>query len=177
MTAIIYAPEKGSVAKVASVINKILGSDSICISIKNFKIKDIESYDKIIFGISTIGRNSWNSDYTDNDWDVFFDKLKDINWEGKTVAVFGLGDQVNYPNNFVDAIGWLYDKLKSLNVNIVGFVENTGYDFIESEALRENKFVGLPIDEDNEPEKSEDRIKKWLKSFVQPLKTLQILEV
>ena len=37
-----------------------------------------------------------------------------------------------------------------------------GYEFEESEAIFDGKFIGLPIDEDFEPELTDERVAKWL---------------
>ena len=40
-----------------------------------------------------------------------------------------------------------------------------GYKFDESEAVRDGKFVGLPLDADNESEKTEPRISAWIEQI------------
>ncbi len=160
---IFYGPEKGSVGKVANQIVDILGNDNTdLVLVKDCNPQILNQYDKIILGISTIGTSNWDSEHTDTDWDVFFTHLPEIKWDNKYVAIYGLGDHINYPEHFVDAIGWLYEKLKPLNANIVGFCSSEDYTFNESEALIDGKFAGLPLDEDNESEKTEDRLKHWI---------------
>ncbi|GAF03037.1 flavodoxin [Saccharicrinis fermentans] len=161
-TGIFYGPEKGSVAKVANMIADELGKDTTdIIPIKNCNPTAFKDYHKLIFGISTLGRTNWDSEHKDDDWDQFFTQLKNVNWDSKQVAIYGLGDQINYPDHFVDAIGWLYERLKALNVDIVGAVDDQGYHYNESEALIKGQFMGLPLDEDNESEKSPSRIEQW----------------
>ncbi len=160
---IFYGPEKGSVGKVAELIANIFGENNAdLILVKDCDAKTVNQYDKIIFGISTIGTSNWDSEHTDTDWDVFFTHLPEIEWKNKTVAIYGLGDHINYPEHFVDAIGWLYEKLKPLKANIVGFCDTERYDFNESEAIVNGKFVGLPLDEDYESEKTEERLTQWI---------------
>lgn len=167
-TGIFYGPAKGNVAKVASIIAQQLGEDSTDLAtIKDCDASVLNGYEKLIFGISTLGRNNWDSEHEDDDWDVFFTHLKEVNWKNKRVAIYGLGDQINYPDHFVDAIGWLYQRLKDLNVDVYGQVTDEGYQYNDSEGLMEGEFVGLPLDEDNEPEKSPERIKNWLNELKQ----------
>jgi len=167
-TGIFYGPEKGSVSKVAKIIATELGEgNSELMPIKEASPAEIEKFEHIIFGISTLGRTNWDSDHDDNDWDQFFTQLSKINWEGKKVAIFGLGDHINYPDHFVDAIGWLKEKLKPYNVEIVGKCEAEEYQFNDSEALEGLFFAGLPIDEDNEAEKTLARVRNWLKKLSQ----------
>jgi flavodoxin I len=89
-------------------------------------------------------------------------KLEEANLSGKRIAIFGLGDQVNYPASFVDAIGILYDIVIAKGATVVGFMDPTGFDFTESKALRDGRFVGLALDEDNQASKSDARIGAWL---------------
>jgi len=163
---IFYGPEKGSVAKVATIISQELNEESTdLIPIKNCDPSTLNGYDKLIFGISTLGRTNWDSDHEDDDWDVFFTHLKKVDWKDKQIAIYGLGDQINYPDHFVDAIGWLYGRLKELNVDVVGPVSDTGYQFNESEAFIDGQFMGLPLDEDNESELTLGRVQNWLKKL------------
>ncbi len=160
-TGIFFGPEKGSVGKVAQIIADELKNADLA-PIKKCEVTALEKYDKLIFGISTLGRTNWDSEHEDDDWDVFFTQLSKVDWSNKKVAIYGLGDQINYPDHFVDAIGWLYEKLKDLKVTVVGLVDNEGYQFNDSEGLLNGKFAGLPLDEDNEPELTLPRVKKWL---------------
>ncbi len=162
-TGIFYGPEKGNVGKIAHLIADKLGADKCdLVLIKNSNGKIINPYDNLIFGISTLGRANWDSEHTDDDWDVFFTHLKEADWSGKQVAIYGLGDHINYADHFVDAIGWLYEKLLKLNVKVVGFCKTDDYDFTDSDGIEDGEFVGLPLDEDYETEKSEERLDKWL---------------
>jgi flavodoxin len=42
-----------------------------------------------------------------------------------------------------------------------------GYEFDESKAVVDGKFVGLVLDDYNEPNKTDDRIKAWV-AHIQP---------
>ena len=163
---IFYGPEKGSVNKIASLIAQELGENAAeLIPVKNCDASTLSQYNKLIFGISTIGRTTWDAEHTDDDWDQFFPILEKVDWVNKKVAIYGLGDQINYADHFVDAIFWLYEKLKTLNAEVVGYFGSEGYQFNESEAFIDGKFLGLPLDEDNEPEKSPERIQQWLEQL------------
>lgn len=163
---IFFGPTQGSVAKIASLITNELGSENTeLIPVKAAKVSDINRFSKIILGISTIGRATWDSEHSDTDWDQFMTHLDECDWKNKTVAIFGLGDQITYADNFVDAIGWLYEKLEQQNPSIIGATSTEGYRFSESKAIKNNQFVGLPLDEDNEPELSLPRVKNWISNL------------
>jgi flavodoxin I len=91
----------------------------------------------------------------------------DFMFAGKKVAYFGMGDQVGYSDNFQDAMGILEEKITSLGGQTVGLWPNQGYEFDESKALKGDRFVGLALDEDNQPEMSDDRIKTWVAQLKQ----------
>lgn len=163
---IFFGPEKGSVEKVARIVAKAFGGDNVdVISVNTAKPADFDKYSKIIFGLSTIGRNNWDNEAKGNDWDVFATQLKEIDFAGKSVAIFGLGDQLTYPENFVDAIGWLSERLEKLGVHPEGACSTDGYNFESSAALHNGMFIGLPIDEDNEPDLTDNRVQYWVKSL------------
>lgn len=81
--------------------------------------------------------------------------------EGKTVAIFGCGDSATYSTSFCDAIGLIYNELQHTGCQFAGETEVDGYSFEHSGAEINGKFAGLPIDEINEPEKTEERVKAW----------------
>lgn len=161
-----FGPEKGSVHRVAEKIAAVIGEEKVeLVSVNDASAADLEQYDQIIFGISTVGKETWDSDYSNTDWSKFFPEVSKANYDGKVVAIYGLGDHVTYPDHFVNAIGRLAKELKTKNANIVGSVDPEGYEFEDSEALIDGRFIGLPIDEDFEPEQTDERIANWLKSI------------
>ena len=56
----------------------------------------------------------------------------------------------------------LEEKISGLGGTTVGYWPTEGYDHTESKAERNGKFVGLALDEDNQPELTDDRIKAWV---------------
>jgi flavodoxin I len=44
----------------------------------------------------------------------------------------------------------------------VGAVDTDGYSFDDSEAVVDGKFVGLPLDDVNEDDKTDTRIEAWI---------------
>jgi len=97
-----------------------------------------------------------------SDWDAYFSELDNIDFSGKKVAYFGTGDQVTYSDNFLDAVGILEEKISELGGATAGYWSTDGYDFSESRAVQNRKFVGLAIDEDNQPELTEKRVQSWV---------------
>jgi flavodoxin I len=88
--------------------------------------------------------------------------LEDLDLKGKKFAVFGLGDQLKYGENFVDGIGIMAETLEHCNGTIVGFTSTEGYTFESSYAQRDNQFAGLAIDMENQSGKNKERISNWV---------------
>ncbi|NJO89578.1 MAG: flavodoxin [Chloroflexia bacterium] len=165
--ALLYAPAKGRTEKVAKMICEKIGNEKFDLILINEQTEPdlLKNYKKIIFGISTVGRDSWDAKYTKIGWDLFLPKLYEYDFSKKTVAIFGLGDHLLYANNFVDAMGALGKVVEKNGANLVGKCSQEGYTFSESEALVDDTFLGLPIDEDNEEELTDERLTNWLKTI------------
>ena len=127
-------------------------------NIANTPITTITNYRYIILGIPT-----WDYGELQEDWENIWQTLDQLNLQNTTIALYGLGDQIGYPDWFLDAMGYLYHKVLSLGAQVVGFWPNEGYDFNESQALTDDKryFVGLALDDENEFDKTDERITQW----------------
>lgn len=161
-----FGPLKGSVHRVAEKVKAAFGEQEVeLVAVNEASAADLEKYNLIIFGISTVGKETWDSNYSNTDWSKFFPNISKVDFSGKTVAIFGLGDHVTYSSYFVNAIGILAKELMKKGATIVGQVDPSGYEFDESEAIIDGKFIGLPIDEDFEPELTDERVANWVKSI------------
>ena len=161
-----FGPLKGSVHRVAEKVKAALGEQNVeMISVNDASDSDLEKYDKIIFGISTVGKETWDSDFSNTDWSKFFPNISKVDYSGKTVAIFGLGDHITYSGHFVNAIGVLAQVLLKNGASIVGKVDPASYEFDDSEAIIDGMFIGLPIDEDFQPELTDERISNWVVSI------------
>lgn len=154
-TAIFYATSTGNTEHVAELISKNLG-DIDSFDISNEGIDKINEYDKIILGVST-----WGEGELQDDWDDLWADFCDLDLSSKTVALFGLGDQDNYGDEFVNALGELYGQVKKSGANIIGFTSVDGYEHEESAAQIDDEFVGLVIDEDNQDDLTQERVEAW----------------
>ncbi len=158
-----YGPKGGSTENVAKKMAEKIGTEKVdMLPVKNSKADDLKKYKNIIFGVSTIGKETWDGYSTASDWDKFRPELEKMDFGDKKVAMFSLGDHVTYPKHFVDALGQLAEILLPQNANIIGYVDTDEYEFEESTGIYAGKFIGLPIDEDFEPELTDERIQKWL---------------
>lgn len=163
-TAIFFGPVDGAVHRVARKLQDAIGGDKVVlIPVKDSSAEDISKYDKIIFGISTVGKETWHSVYNNVDWAKFMPEIGKATYEGKTIAIYGLGDHITYAATFVNHIGLLGRELIKNGATLVGQVPVDGYEFDDSEAVANGHFMGLPVDEDFEPELTDQRVKNWVK--------------
>jgi len=161
-----FGPVKGSVNRVAEKVKVALGEQNVeMVPVNDASISDLEKFDKIIFGISTVGKETWDSNYSNSDWSKFFPNISKVDYSGKTVAIFGLGDHITYSGYFVNAMGVLAKDLLKNGATIIGKVDPSSYEFDESEAIFDGMFIGLPIDEDFEPELTDERVSNWVNAL------------
>jgi flavodoxin II len=115
-------------------------------------------YDRLIMGIPT-----WDYGELQEDWEEVWSDIDELALEGKKIALFGLGDQIGYPEWFLDAMGYLYHKLLKRGAQIVGFWPVDGFEFEASKALTDDNkhFVGLALDDENQFELTDQRIQLW----------------
>ncbi len=170
--ALLYSPKGGSVEHVSTVFKEICKEELSVLPIADFDVKKMNDYQSIILGCSTVGADSWGGASQTNDWEAFFHTIEseNVSIKDKVFAIYGLGNQVMYPDHFVDAIIELKQQLEKQGAKVIGECSPEGYeDFSESRSFIDGKFVGLPIDEDNEPELTEERVKNWLDSIYKSL--------
>jgi flavodoxin I len=164
---IFYGPERGSVEKVAKKLADKLGHHHVDLHpVDHATAAQVSQYENIIFGISTVGRETWDADYDRDDWDRFMPELDKIDYKDRIIAMYGLGDHIRYSQNFVDALGTLGRKFRQHKATLVGMVQVADYQFEDSEAVENGKFFGLPLDEDNEAEKTDERLDSWIAQIV-----------
>lgn len=154
-----YGTQTGNTQTVAELIQQEFGGDSVVelYDISGADADDFEQYECLMIGCPT-----WNIGELQSDWEGFYDELNEIEFTGKKVAYFGAGDQVGYADNFQDAMGILEEKISSLGGTTVGYWSTDGYEYNESKAVKNGKFVGLAIDEDNQSDLTNTRIKSWV---------------
>jgi flavodoxin II len=138
-------------------------------NIKDTALSKTAAFDILIFGIST-----WDFGELQEDWEATWQDITGLNLTNKTVAIFGLGDQLGYAEWFQDAVGMLHDELLVSGCDFVGYWPNLGYDFIASKALTEDKsfFVGLSLDDENQYDLTDERIDKWCEQILTEIDSL-----
>lgn len=152
--AIVYGSSTGATEAVAEKIQAALG-DATLFNADGVNIEDLKAYDFLIFGASTTGVGDLQ-----DDWEILLPKIEKLDFSGKKVAIFGLGDSASFSTSFAGGMYVMYKALKG-KVEIVGSVSTDGYTFDESDAVVNGRFVGLALDEDNEYNETDKRTTAW----------------
>ena len=166
-TAIIYSFNSNKTAKAGEKIVETIGKSLKLDVINAEEITEEKflSYDQLILGVPT-----WFDGELPNYWDEFVPALEDMDLKGKKIAVYGLADQVGYPENFADGVGIMVRLLQSRGAEIVGQTAIEKYEFESSHAIENNQFLGLVLDQENQARLSKGRIDKWVEELKKVLK-------
>jgi flavodoxin I len=156
---IIFGSDGGATKGVASKISKKCQGRAV--DIKEATPDDFENCHLLILGSPTYGDGTLQTDWEEN-----IEKLRNANLKGKKVALFGTGDQQTYPFSFLNAMGILYDEVSDLGAQVIGFTDTAGFDYLESTAERDGKFVGLALDLDTQSGMTEKRVTAWLSQLL-----------
>jgi flavodoxin I len=157
---LIYSTTTGNTETVAGYVAAEIGAEMA--DIADCSPDDLLAFDGLICGAPTWHTGA-DTERSGTAWDDFlYGDLASMDMSGKKVAVFGLGDQAGYGDNFCDAMDELTACFKKQGAEIVGSWSVDGYEHEESKSIDGGKFVGLPCDEDNQPDLSEERVKAWI---------------
>lgn len=115
--------------------------------------------------LTILATSTWGAGDLQDDWLGAIDNLKKLNIQGKKVALVGVGDQIMFSSTFVNGLKELYDIVKEQGANIVGDTSIEGYEYDDSTAIVDGRFVGLVVDETNQSELTDERIENWLREI------------
>lgn len=151
--------------KICKTLHSLLNKECVdFFNIADTPIIQTQFYNYLIFGIPT-----WDYGELQEDWEEIWDELDSLDFSGKKIALYGLGDQVGYPEWFLDAMGYLHSKLVHRGATPCGYWPRRGYVFEASKALTpdEQYFVGLALDDETEFQLSDARIQQWCTQIVE----------
>jgi flavodoxin I len=156
---IFYSFNSKKTAKAAEKISEELGTEFNIVQVNADDLTEelFLSFNNLILGVPT-----WFDGELPNYWDEFVPALEDLDLTGKTIAIFGLGNQVEYPENFGDAVGIMAELIQERGAKLTGFTSTDGYTFESSRAIVDGKFVGLILDQESQPRLSKERITNWV---------------
>lgn len=162
-----FASSTGNTRRIAKAIKKRYDDETMAeaLNVNKATTEVFASYRYLILGTSTLGAGALpglSSDCMGGGWEEFLPKIAHLDFSGKTIALFGLGNQEKYPDEFVDAMGILYEFFKTRGAKFVGSWPADDYSFIASKALVEDDFVGLVLDQENQQMLTDERLNQWL---------------
>ena len=171
-----YATTTGVTAAIAQRIAEALhreaktrGHTTLSIEvldIADYFVESMEEFDALVLGVPT-----WNVGQLPRGWEQVLNEFDDLTLTGRQAALFGIGDQRGYPDTFADALLFLADKLRAAGATLVGQWPLANYTFSRSWAVEDGRFLGLVIDEINQPELTAERIAAWVAELVTAFST------
>lgn len=163
---IFFGTDSGTTRLMAKKMARQLGDvASKPVNVNRINIDDMLKYDALILGTPTYGEGQLPGTSTkvkDGSWEEFLPQLASADLSGKRVAIYGLGDQDKYSASFADALSILYSTLINAGAEVVGAWPTDSYEFEASKSVTDGKFVGLIIDNLNQPLLTDERIATWL---------------
>lgn len=170
---IFFGTDTGSTRLVAKKIYSLLGAE-VADKPKNInrtQPSELLEYDALILGTPSYGIGDLPGlavGCQEANWAEFVPHLDGVDLSGKRIALFGLGHQERYASRFASSLIQLYRVFYGYGAEIVGRWDTDGYEFEHSDAIIDNQFVGLVLDQRGQPHLTEERLKIWL-SQVTPL--------
>merc|ERR1719375_3020164 len=158
-----FGTQTGKTEEAASQIAEATGLEAQ--DIGDVSAADLAGFDGIIAGCPTWHTGA-DEQRSGTAWDDYFEEIRGLDMGGKPVAIFGMGDQAGYGDNYCDGIEELHSTFAAAGAKMLGAVDASPYDmYSESKSVSDGKFLGLPLDNDNEPDLSEARIKAWVEQL------------
>nr|WP_320132232.1 flavodoxin [uncultured Holophaga sp.] len=157
---ILFGSTLGDTERIAARLAELLPGTTRVAPIRGFPLATLPDYDLLLLGTST-----WGAGDIQDDWEGALAGLRKLDLDGRSVALFGLGDAYGYADTFVDGMGILHETLTGTRATRKGFWPTEGYPFSHSRAVVDGHFVGLPLDENNQSHLTEDRLLSWVSSL------------
>lgn len=139
------------------------------LNVNRIETADFLRYDAFILGTPSYGEGQLpglSTGIQNGSWEEFLPKLKDIDFSGKRIALYGLGNQEKYAERFADSLYCLYEFFVTQGAEVVGAWPTQDYVFAKSSSVVDGKFVGLVLDQHNQALLTDDRINSWLELVV-----------
>ncbi|HOO94741.1 MAG TPA: flavodoxin [Proteiniphilum sp.] len=157
--AILYGSSGGNAESVARQVQDLFEGEADLYNVREVTLDEIRDYPYYIIGTSTTGIGDLQ-----DDWEGFLPSFIRLDLSGKKVAIFALGDSASYSSSFAESMKVVYDEIAD-RTTIVGQMPDEGYTYDDSMAVIDGMFVGLPIDEDNEYDMTEERLTAWVEKL------------
>ena len=157
--AILYGTSGGNTESVAKRVQSLFDGEADLYNVDSVKIDEFKDYPYLILGTSTTGMGDLQ-----DDWDSFLPTFAKTDLSGKKIAIFALGDSASFSSSFAESMKVIYDAIND-KTTVVGQVPDEGYTYDDSTAVIDGTWVGLPIDEDNEYDQTDERLSAWVETL------------
>lgn len=172
---IFFGTDSGTTRLIAKKIQRNLkqrlGDDAVAKpkNINRCSAEELTGFDQLILGTPTYGEGvlpGIASKNTEQSWLEFLPQLQGVDFSGKRIALYGLGDQEQYPEHFLDAMMDLYEVFTAAGAECIGSSATDGFEFKHSRAVIDNRFVGLALDQHLQHLLTDQRIDDWLDDLI-----------
>lgn len=160
-TGIFYGSTTGATADIARRIARALGvGESDIHDVARTAPAVLGDYGRLVLGSST-----WGNGEVQDDWYDFLDGAEALDLRGKSIAIFGEGDET-MTDTFCAAMSVIRRRLADTGATFRGEFPATPYSFHTSPSLLpDGNMLGLALDNVNHPELTDARIAEWVKTI------------
>jgi flavodoxin I len=160
--------------KIARALKRRVGDDRVAkpVNINRATLLDMLAYDKLIVGTPTYGEGALPgkaSRNSEESWLEFLPGVQGQDFAGRKIALYGLGDQEEYPETFLNGMRDLYDVFAAAGAELIGTSPLDGFEFQQSRAVDRDRFIGLALDQHLQHLLTDQRIEAWLDVVVPQL--------
>lgn len=156
-TGIFYGSTNGDTESVANKIAIQLGIGKEDVhNVADTTPHAVQPYEVLLLGCST-----WGVGECQDDWNEFPFQTQRYGSEKQNRRLVRMRKIRQFSSSFCDALGVIYHELQHTGCTFTGEVDPSEYRFDGSGGVIDGKFVGLPIDDNNESDRTDTRIKKW----------------
>jgi len=164
---IFFGTDTGSTRLVAKKIYSLLGAEIADKprNINRTSLDEFLAYDALILGTPSYGIGDMPglaAGCQEANWAEFVPYLDGEDLSGKRVALFGLGHQERYASRFASSLIQLYRVFYGYGADLIGRWSTEGYRFEHSDAIIDDQFVGLVLDQRTQAHLTDERLQIWL---------------
>jgi flavodoxin I len=160
--------------KIARALKRRVGDELVAkpVNINRVTPEEMLLHNSLILGTPTYGEGvlpGKASRNSEESWLEFLPGLQGQDFTGKRIALYGLGDQEEYPETFLDAMRDLYEAFADVGAELIGTSPVDGFTFKQSRAVEQDQFIGLALDQHLQHLLTDQRIEAWLDVVVPQL--------
>lgn len=162
MITVLYASAGGATRDVVATLARQLGPRTRLVDLASFDPAQVAiQSDLVIAGGPTYGRGDWH-----HLWGERFADVAPMLVAARQVALFGLGDSRFHGGSFCGGLRKLYDSVRSLGTEPIGFTLSGRHSYRSTPSLVDGCFPGLVVDYRLDRRHLEEIAGRWLDDLV-----------